>query len=540
MSFENKNFPTPESLPDENLLPLKIKDSKKHAEHGESTVWEVEAEDKKGQEKDIILKQVHKEEFASPEERRADREFYEFLKKSPIGKFVPDTLHFIAQLTPDSPPQEFRIQQFIDGKPIDGIPDEELYKNHEVVLQLLEFVYGATEILQESHRDKTFQPDFRRAFEATNARAILGGLLSNPRYTKNIIIANKPDEFGRQVFFVDTAVNAAERTIKREELLARHIVNPLEQFHFKKWRNKLENILKEPEKEKTKFLPQWQNPERLNFEGTDIDVYDIRPEGDQKEIPVVFLPGFGGYPLMFKRDIDALANHGRRVIAVDAPHGIDQKISEEVKTDLPDAELRKVAALMETLKIKNINKVDGVGNSEGSLVLVLAAAINPERFRNLILESPPGLVGQDTAMRLAGRFVKDMVKSEAEGKWNRIEKLKTEISLPQKDSSALSFKNIFQALQEMKALAKTQIPELLKEIKKKGIKILIIHGAEDNAFPMDRVQKGIKADMIDGFISVKGKHAQVRTRRENKAYVELAEFGLASLEKKQETDLGQK
>jgi len=532
MSFENRNFSTPESLPEDNLLPLKIKESKKHAEHGEPTVWEVEAEDKKGQEKDIILKHVHKEEFALPKERKADREFYEFLKKSPIGKFVPDTLHFIAQVTPDSPPQEFRIQQFIDGRPIDGISDEELYQNHEVVRQLLEFVYGATEMLQEARRNKTFQPDFRRAFEATNARAILGGLLSNPRYTKNIIIANKPDETGRQVFFVDTAVNAAERTIKREELLARHVVNPLEQFHFKGWRNKLEEVLKEPEKEKTRFLGQWQNPERLNFEGTDIDVYDIKPKGEQKEIPVAFLPGFGGFPLMFKRDIDALVDHGRRVIAIDAPHGVEQKILRETKTDLPDAELRKVAALIETLKTKNIDKVDGVGNSEGSLVLVLAATIYPELFRNLVLESPAGLVGSDTPAQLAGRFGKDIVKSEVEGKWNMVKKLKTEIQTPKKDSSSLSFKNLLQALKEIKVLAKTQISELLGELRKNGIGILIIHGADDNAFPMERVQKMVKADMIDGFISVKGKHAQVRTRKENKAYVELAEYGLDRLEKK--------
>ena len=153
-----------------------------------------------------------------------------------------------------------------------------------------------------------------------------------------------------------------------------------------------------------KFAEQWEHPDRFHFEGTEVFAYDIKPEHEKTDIPVAFAQGFGGTPLMFKRDIDTLVEHERRVVAVDAMHGVPHNIPKEKKRDLPDAELRKVAALLDTLDAKNIDKVDGVGNSEGSMVLVLAAALSPERFRNLVLEQPTGLVGEDYSVPTRGTF----------------------------------------------------------------------------------------------------------------------------------------
>lgn len=228
------------SLPEENTLPLDIKKLKKQAEHGESSVWEVTT--KKGD--NIALKQVRKKEFANLEAIHTDRKFYESLKDSPLGKFVPDTLHFIAKETSGSYPQESRVQRFINGRTVDEVSNDEIYNNPVIASQLLELIEAAEGILQTAKKDKTFQPDFRRPLEGRDINAIIGGLISNPRYTKNIIITDKPDEKGRQVFFVDTGVNATERTVKREELLARHLVNPLEKFHFQRWKKKLKKSLK--------------------------------------------------------------------------------------------------------------------------------------------------------------------------------------------------------------------------------------------------------------------------------------------------------
>jgi len=85
---------------------------------------------------------------------------------------------------------------------------------------------------------------------------------------------------------------------------------------------------------------------------------------------------------------------------------------------------------------------------------------------------------------------------------------------------------------EVRAIAKTQLPELLREIKKNGTKISVIHGADDDAFPMERVQKMVNSEIIDGFYSVKGSHAEVRTKEAKKAYTELARYALEKMSEK--------
>jgi pimeloyl-ACP methyl ester carboxylesterase len=525
------------SIPESNTLPLNIKESEKLAEHGESTVWKVNITDSEKQERVVALKQVRKEEFATVEAMQADRNFYKALKDSSLGKFVPDTLHFIAQVTPEHPAQGFRIQHLIDGKPIDEISDEELYRDPAVVCQLLEFTNGATEMLQSAQKEKTYQPDFRRAPDGRNMRAAIGGLLSDPRYTKNIVIANEADEHGQRVFFVDTGVNAQERTVKREELLARYVVNPLERLHLKRWKRKLNDALdvhKRAEsagKGEVRFREQWEHPERQDIEGEEVYVYDIKPD-EEIAAPVVFVPGFGGTPPMFKRDIDTFVEHGRRVVSVDAPHGIEHDIPEDHQREFPDAELRKVAALVEVLQAKGIEKVNGVGNSEGSLVLVLAAVTHPELFDNLVLENTPGMIGEDDPLSLAMRFALDIATSEGEARRKKVEKQESGISVPEKASSRASFQSLYQSFQEVRAMSKTQILDLLREIKEKGIGVSIIHSASDRVFPMEQVQQMVKGDMVDGFYSVAGSHAQVRTKREVTAYTELAEYALATMEKK--------
>ncbi|MGB7957907.1 MAG: alpha/beta hydrolase [Minisyncoccia bacterium] len=288
------------------------------------------------------------------------------------------------------------------------------------------------------------------------------------------------------------------------------------------------------EAEKPKLAEPWEHPDRFHFEGTEVFAYDIKPEHEKTDIPVAFAQGFGGTPLMFKKDIDTLVEHERRVISVDAMHGVPHNIPEEKKRGLPDAELRKVAALLNTLDAKNIDKVDGVGNSEGSMVLVLAAALYPERFRNLVLEQPAGLIGKDTPLKLGVRFETDIIASEIKAARNKVPRSPHGITPPKKEASDLSPKNLYLALQEIRAMANTKLPELLAELKNRGIGISIIHGAQDKAFPMERMQEMVKANMIDGFYSVRGSHAEVRPEEEKKAYTELAEYALATMEKKQE------
>ncbi len=234
------------SLPGGNTLPLNIKDSERLVDGGESTVWKALAQDKDKVDELVALKQVRRETFASEEEMQKSQKFYKFLKNFPeFGKFVPDTLYFKARLTADSNPQSFCLQSFIEGERIDRLEDEEIYNNPAVIRQLLDLGDAAIKILQETRENKTHKPDFMWTPETGNWRAMLGAWLSDPRYSSNIFIADKPNKEGRQVFFVDTGVNASERTKKINELHGRYVVSPLGEIQFKRWREKMEKILEE-------------------------------------------------------------------------------------------------------------------------------------------------------------------------------------------------------------------------------------------------------------------------------------------------------
>lgn len=203
----------------------------------------------------IALKQVKREAFATPEAMRADKEFYEFLKSFPgFGKFVPETMYFKAQMTKDAAPQLFRLQRFMEGRAVDRMTDDELYRDPEVAMQLIGLIDGAFAILKEARENKRPTPDFRHAIESNEPlRTTIGGLLSDPRYSGNIFVSDKPNKSGQRVFFVDTGPNAQERTSKGQNVFACQVVGRLEGVNLKLWKKKLEGVLKNIPKEYTKL-----------------------------------------------------------------------------------------------------------------------------------------------------------------------------------------------------------------------------------------------------------------------------------------------
>lgn len=173
------------------------------------------------------------------------KEFYDFLRAFPgFGKFVPETLYFKSRITSASAPQAFAIQQFLKGRTIDQMSDDELYKDPAVVQQLLEFAHTAVNILQETRQQRSFKPDFGTAGTATEEAQRYGNRFGNSRYTTNLLITDKPTENGERVFFVDTGVNADERTDRVRQISERHVMGRMREFNFNRWIKKLEDVQK--------------------------------------------------------------------------------------------------------------------------------------------------------------------------------------------------------------------------------------------------------------------------------------------------------
>jgi len=231
-------------LPKRNELPLDVQASENVAEGGESTVWRVQARTPEAEDRLIALKQVRKESFASDEEMKKSKDFYDFLKSFPdFGTFVPDTLYFKARMTPDDPAGAYMLQHFVEGRSIDTMADDELYRDPVVVEQLLAFTKAAAHVIEATREDRRHRPDFGTAFSASLYAIMVDNYLSNPRYTTNIVITNEPDKSGQRVFFVDTGINIDERRSKATEVARREVGGRLQVLQLNRCEHRLQHIL---------------------------------------------------------------------------------------------------------------------------------------------------------------------------------------------------------------------------------------------------------------------------------------------------------
>lgn len=277
--------------------------------------------------------------------------------------------------------------------------------------------------------------------------------------------------------------------------------------------------------ERPSIEEQFDSPEVFNLAGADIEINDVSPEKQTSEVPTLFGLGWSATPSVYRENILALVREGRRVISPNAPHGIDTP----PKDGYPAAELRKVAAVIETLNEKKIDKVDAVAHSEAGLYITIAAALYPERFRNLVLVDSAGIIGPDTFKRLAVGFSLDVVRQvindvretksfdPQRSSFNPLHGINQEKAPPKVAPDILSpikilSENPLQSIRSVFAIANSDIREMLREIHKEGIKITIVHAEGDLAFPMDRVKSTIGGDdgvPVDGFYEVAGTHNSV-------------------------------
>jgi pimeloyl-ACP methyl ester carboxylesterase len=273
---------------------------------------------------------------------------------------------------------------------------------------------------------------------------------------------------------------------------------------------------------------QFTTREIIELPGQDIEVVDLKPDQLKTEVPVFLGVGWGGEPDAYKNNLLYLANKGRRAIALDAVHGIDNDIEIEHDTDFPDIEMRKVAALVEVLTKKDIAKVDAIGYSEGGMYITLAAILYPEKFRNLVLVNPAGMIGKDNEFRLTTGFLQDLVRhfSDSFGNKEFFKRFGAFYGGMAKSAAI----DLIKAIKEISAMSDFQIQELLQNLKTQDIGISIIHGVDDSTFPMDKMQKIVKPAYVDGFYSVQGAHGDFVIQAEK--YTEIVDQALDALEKK--------
>ena len=293
------------------------------------------------------------------------------------------------------------------------------------------------------------------------------------------------------------------------------------------------------------FEGQYNRQATLNINGAQVTTVDIKPKNTKTDIPLLVAPGWGATIESFKPGLKVLTEKGRRVISLDQPRkggAIPESHNQEVEDwykakgkkypNWSSEELRKANTILGLLDQKKLDKVDVIAHSEGAINVCIAAMLHPEKFtgRSIILYSPAGVIGKDNILRLQKGAGDNKSRTETVSHIPVTEEETEYLKSTAHITPDYIKENPIRAVKEIWAISQANIEEMLRYLREKGIKIVIIGAVDDTMFPMNKMQKNVKPDFIDGFLSVSGGHMQIQVHPE--IYMSAVESVISQMEEK--------
>jgi pimeloyl-ACP methyl ester carboxylesterase len=296
--------------------------------------------------------------------------------------------------------------------------------------------------------------------------------------------------------------------------------------------------------------------EHLTIDGAQVKSIDIKPEHQKDDAPVLVVPGWGATMESFEPGFKVLTERERRVLSLDQPRkggttpdsypdSYNEDIAEWYKKkgqdypDFPIEFLRQANTINGLLDQKKLDKVDVIAHSMGGPAVCLAAMLHPEKFidRTIVLENSAGLIGEDSLPRLAKGAGANTSRTETMSRIP-VTEAETEYLVSTKHITPDYIKaNPLRAIKEIWAMSQIRIEDMLRYLHEKGVRIIVVGAVDDTFFPMGTpetggMQKNVRADFIDGFVSVRGGHMQIQTHPE--LYMAAAESMLEQPKEKKD------
>ncbi|MDB5237957.1 MAG: hypothetical protein JWM46_227 [Candidatus Kaiserbacteria bacterium] len=265
--------------------------------------------------------------------------------------------------------------------------------------------------------------------------------------------------------------------------------------------------------------------DELVIGGETTEVIDIQPESPSTRPLTLVAPGFNASIHTNSPMLEMLADNDRRVLSLNQPREASEignlSLNEWEKiASFPRSELQKASNLLELLDKKDVSeKVNVLAFSEGALNTLLAAYLRPEKFNSIVLSAPAGLIGSDNLISLALRYRSQAQTDNSIGIPSRKDFVSQfpelaaqeqamidHIAAAWKDDEVEAGKHKLASIKDLLALSTMQIDDLVAFARTAGIKVAVIAGVDDQAFPAETMAKRLPKDSLDGFLSVRAAH----------------------------------
>ncbi len=212
-------------------------------------------------------------------------------------------------------------------------------------------------------------------------------------------------------------------------------------------------------------------------------------------------------------------------------HGIEK----DRAADHAQIELAKLAAVIEVMDEKGIQQASVVAHSESAIYMAVAALLYPGRFKNMVFVEPAGMIGNDNIFRLAKGMIQEMTSRQPS------DNLPSRSNLSKKELGDLRplrvlGANLKRTWGSIRAIVSSDIVEIMKELKSRGVNISVVYGVDDKVFPMELLSKEVGPDTITGFYSVRGGHFEISDQSER--YTKAIDQILETLEAKSQREVG--
>ena len=283
------------------------------------------------------------------------------------------------------------------------------------------------------------------------------------------------------------------------------------------------------------FDLQFADRQVMAFPAERVSVVDIVPEHLADQTPVLLGVGWAEDQNTYKKTLKVLHDEKRRSVAVSYP---GRGEAEESFEEYPEVELRHAQSVLAVLDQKGIERTDAIFHSEGAISGHIAATLQPGRFRNIVLDKPAGLIGEDGKARLVGRFVKLMAQEAIERKpFSFTDPTNGTSSIARVALYMLKHRELFT---ELEALTTQDITGLIHGLEEQGVMLSIIAGPSDPLFPVSRQIHHMRASQeatgkrlpIEGYYSVRGGHNELSIHADTHAA--LAADALKGLQRRRE------